>query len=234
MTATVAEMKIQQLKRELADAEAAQQAKKTIASELTEARAAEAEASRLVRINATSIEQATADLESLRAARDNTPLEFGELRAKKSNDFKNAEDNLRLLQVAAPELAKKLQEKRLARMALDERIAAHPIYQGIRKRQRELVEQAAALVSSLFETTVSYWSRVLDLIDRTEQAENDLISQSMPDLSAAGLPEISPVLRGFFQQAVPHRIVTAIPEERACAFREIARVRDLVSRGMVR
>lgn len=234
MTATVAEMKIQQLKRELADAEAAQQVKKTIASELTEAAAAEAEASRLARINATSIEQATADLESLRAARDNTPFEFGELRAKKSNEFKNAEDNLRLLQVAAPELAKELQKKRLARMAIEETIAAHPIYQGIRKRQRELVEQAAKLIESLFETTLNQWPRILDLVEKTEEAENDLISHSMSELSAAGLPEISPVLRGFFQQAVPHTIVAAIPHERTHAYQEIARICDLASRGMVR
>jgi hypothetical protein len=234
MTATVAEMKIEQLKRELADAEAAQRVKKTLASELTEARAAEVEASRLARLNATNITQATEGLELLRSERDTTPFQFVELRGKKENEFKNAQDNLLRLRTEAPEVAKKLQEKRSARAALEERIALHPVYKSIRERQRELAEQAVKLVDSLFGTALDQWPRVFDLISRTEQAENKLIAQSLPELSAAGLPEIGRVLNGFFQQAVPHSILSALPHERKRAFLEIARVRESASRGVVR
>jgi hypothetical protein len=234
MSTSTSALRIEQLKQELRKEEAALTARKTVSSELTEAHAAEAEASRLARINTTSIEQATADLESLRAARDTTPYEFPELRTKKNNEFKNAEHNLRLLQVAAPELATTLKEKRSARVALEERIAGHPIYKSIRERQCELVEQAAKLIETLFETTLNHWPRVLDIIEKTERAEDSLISASIPELSAAGLPEIGRVLNGFFQQAVAHAILTAIPDEHARAFREISRVRDLASRGMIR
>jgi hypothetical protein len=234
MSTTTAALRIEQLKQELRKEEAALIAKKTLASELNAAHAAEAEASRLVRINTTELEQGTANLELLRSERDTTPYEFSELRMKKSNEFNNAEHNLQLLQVAAPELAKKLQEKRSARAALEERIAARPIYKSIRERQRKLVEQAAKLVESLFETPLNQWPRVMDIISRTEGAEDSLILASIPELSAAGLPEIGRVLNGFFQQAVPHAILTAMPHERERAFREVARVRESASCGMVR
>jgi cell fate (sporulation/competence/biofilm development) regulator YmcA (YheA/YmcA/DUF963 family) len=234
MSTSTSALRIEQLKTELRREEAALNAKKTLASELNEARAAEAEASRLERLNATNIAQATEGLELLRSERDTTPYQFVELRAKKDNEFKIAQDNLLRLQAEAPELAKKLAEKRSARAALEERIAAHPIYKSVRERQGELVEQAAKLVESLFETTLTQWPRVMDLISRTERAEDSLILASIPELSAVGLPEIGRVLNGFFQQAVPHAIFSAIPHERTRAFQEIARVRALALRGMVR
>ena len=234
MSTNTTALRIEQLKQELRKEEAALTARKTLSSELTEARTAEAEASRLARINATNIKQAIADLESSRSARDTTPYEFAELRMKKDQEVKNAQDSLLRLQAEAPELAKKLAEQRSARAALEEQIAAHPIYKSFRERQCELVEQAAKLVESLFETTVKDWGRVFDIIERTERAENSLILASIPELSAAGLPEIGRVLNGFFQQGLPHAILSAIPHEHKRAFQEISRVRDLASRGMVR
>jgi hypothetical protein len=231
---TIVELRKEQLKAELASLEHEEQRKKTLASELTTAYAAEAEASRLERLNASNITQATEGLELLRSERDTTPFQFSELRAKKENEFKNAQNNLLRLQAETPDLAKKLTEKRSARAALEERIATHPIYQSIRERQRELVEQAAKLVESLFDTTLNQWPRALDIIEKTERAEDSLILASIPELSAAGLPEIGRVLHGFFQQAVPHTILSAIPHERTRAFQEIARVRGLASRGAIR
>ena len=234
MSTSTSALRIEQLKTELRREEAALTAKKTLASELNEARAAEAEASRLERLNATNIAQATEGLELLRAERDTTPYQFVELREKKDNEFRIAQGNLLRLQAETPELAKKAQEKRSARAALEERIAAHPVYKSIRERQRELVENAIKLVESLFGTALDQWPRVLDIISRTEVAENNLIAQSLPELSAVGLPEIARVLNGFFQQAVPHAIVAVMLHERERAFHEIARVRGLTSRGMVR
>lgn len=233
MSTSTSALRIEQLKTELRREEAALTAKKTLASELNEARAAEAEASRLERLNATNIAQATEGLELLRAERDTTPYQFVELREKKDNEFRIAQGNLLRLQAETPELAKKAHEKRSARAALEERIALHPVYKSIRERQRELAEQAVKLVESLFGTALDQWPRVLELISRTEQAENKLIAQSLPELSAAGLPEIGRVLTGFFQQAVPHSILGAIPHERKRAFLEIARVRESASRGVV-
>jgi len=231
---TIVELRKEQLKAELASLEHEEQRKKTLASELTTAYAAEAEASRLERLNASNITQATEGLELLRSERDTTPFQFSELRAKKENEFNNAQDNLLRLQAETPELAKKLTEKRSARAALEERIAAYPVYKSVRERQRELVEQATKLVESLFGTALDQWPRVLDMIEKTERAEDSLILASIPELSAAGLPEIGRVLHGFFQQAVPHTILSVIPHERTRAFQEIARVRGLTSRGMVR
>jgi hypothetical protein len=233
MSTNMAALRIEQLKTELRKEEAALNQKNTLASELNVAHAAEVEASRLARLNATNITQAAEGLELLRSERDTTPYQFVELRAKKENEFKNAQDDLLRLQAEAPELAKKLAEKRSARAALEERISKHPIYKSIRERQRELVEQATKLVESLFGTALDQWPRVLDIISRTEQAENDLIAQSLPELSVAGLPEIARVLNGFFRQAVPHTILSAIPHERTRAFQEITRVRGLASRGAV-
>jgi hypothetical protein len=234
MSTSMSALRIEQLKTELQKEEAALNATKTLASELNAARAAEAEASRLERVNALDIEKEIENLNVLRSARDTTPFQFVELRARKESEFKIAEGNLRRLQAETPELVKKLTEKRSARAALEERIAVHPIYKSVRERQRELVEQATKLVESLFDTTLNQWPRVLDIIEKTERAEDSTILASIPELSAAGLPEIGRVLHGFFQQAVPHTILSAIPHERTRAFQEIARVRALASRGMVR
>ena len=65
MTASVAELKIGQLRKELADAEAAQQVKKTVASELAEADKAVNEAQRLVNISKTRLAEEVAVLEGL-------------------------------------------------------------------------------------------------------------------------------------------------------------------------
>jgi len=234
MSTNIAALRIEQLKTELRKEEAALNQKNTLASELNAAHAAEVEASRLARLNATNITQAAEGLELLRSERDMTPYQFVELRAKRDNEFKNAQDDLLRLQAEAHELAKKLTEKRSARAALEERIAVHPVYKSVRERQRELVEQATKLVESLFDISLNQWPRVLDIIEKTERAEDSLILASIPELSAAGLPEVGRVLHGFFQQAVPHTILSAIPHERTRAFQEIARVRGLASRGMVR
>jgi hypothetical protein len=234
MSTSTSALRIEQLKQEIRKEEAALTAKNTLASEVTAAATAEVEALRLVRINTTEIEQGTANLELLRSERDTTPYEFSELRLKKENEFKNAQETLFRLQARATELTKELQKKRLARMALEEQIATHPIYKSFRERQRELVEQATKLVESLFGTALDQWPRVLDIISKTERAEDSLISASIPELSAAGLPEIGQVLNGFFRQAVPHAILTAIPHERKRAFQGIASVRESASRGVVR
>src|ERR1700733_1141911 len=234
MSTSISALRIEQLKTELRKEEAALSATKTLASELNAACAAEAEAVRLERVYALDIERLTSSLEFLRTERDAIPWQFEELRAKKNKEFKEAENNILRLQVEAAELAKKPHEKRLVRVALEEKIAAHPIYKGIRDRQRDLVEQAAKMVELLFESTLDHWPRVLDRIERAERAEDSLILASIPELIAAGLPEIGRVLHGFFQQAVPHTILSAIPHERTRAFQEIARVRGLTSRGIVR
>lgn len=231
---TVIELRKEKLQAELATLEHEEQRTRTLASQLNAARAAEAEASRLARVNTTEVERWTSGVEFLRTERDTTPWQFEELRAKHNKEFREAENNLFRLQADAPELATKAHEKRLERIALEGRIATHPVYKSIREQQRELVEKAAKLVESLFESTLDHWPRLLDTISKTEQAESSLILRSIPELLAAGLPEISRALNGFFQQGVPHTIYAAIPHERKRAFQEIARVRDLASRGMVR
>jgi hypothetical protein len=65
MTGTVAEMKIKQLRKELADVEAAQQVRRTLTSELSEAESEVIEARRLVQLNKLLLAEAVAGVEAL-------------------------------------------------------------------------------------------------------------------------------------------------------------------------
>jgi hypothetical protein len=96
--------------------------------------------------------------------------------------------------------------------------------------QREMVEQAAKVVESFFETPLNQWHRLAEIVSKLDRSESSLIAGAIPQLRAAGLPDIEPILLSFFQQAVPHSILQQIPRERSRAFQEVQRLRDLRSR----
>jgi hypothetical protein len=230
---TATEMKVADLKRELATLETAEQAKTTIASQLAKAQTEENEAARLVHVNGLQIEEGNKGLADLRRSQASTP-QFTIPRDKVESQIRFKEESIRALTVETGKLEKTLGEKRFTRVEAEKQIATHAVYQGVRKQQLALVNEAAAVVESFFETPLSGWPRLAEIVSKLEQRESALIARAIPELSAAGLPDIPRILNGFFQQAVPHTILGAIDHERTRAFQEVSRVREMASRGAVR
>jgi hypothetical protein len=230
---TVAEMRIADLKRELTSLEVVEKSKATLLSQLTDAQAAENEAARLVHVNGLQIEEGNKELADLRRSQASTP-QFTIPRDKVESQIRFKEESIRALTVEAGKLEKTLGEKRSTRVEAEKQIATHSVYQGVRKPQFALVSEAAAVIESFFETPLSGWPRLAEIVSKLEQRESALIARAVPELSAAGLPDIPRILNGFFQQAVPHTILGAIDHERTRAFQEVSRVREMASRGAVR
>ena len=228
---TAAELKVADLKNELASLEAAEQAKTTLASQLLKAETDENEATRAVRVNAGKIEDENRELANLRRSRDAAP-QYTVPRDKAEGQVRFKQESIRALMVEASNLEKKLDEKRLERKNVEMQIATHPVNVAVRKQQADLVSEAAAVVESFFETPLSGWPRLAEIVSKLEQRENALIARAIPELSAVGLPDIRRILTSFFQQAVPQTILGTIDHERTRALGEIGRIREMAYRGI--
>jgi hypothetical protein len=227
---TATELKVADLRKELATLEAEAAAKTTISSQLVAAQAAENEATRAVRVNAKKIEDENLELTNLRRSRDAAP-QYSVPRDKIESQIRFKQEEIRSLTVETSNLEKTLGEKRSAREEAERQIATHPVFVAIRKQQADLVSEAATVVESFFDTPLKGWLRLAEIVAKLEQRENDLISRSIRELSAAGLPDIPRILTSFFQQAVPLIILNAIDHEQRRAFQEVRRVREMASRG---
>jgi hypothetical protein len=229
MSTKTASLRIEELKDALRKEEAALAATITLSGELAAARLAENDFSCQMRVNLQNIAEATEGLEFLRKTRNSTPHQV-QKRFLLDTQVQIEEENIRSLTVKGRELEQKLGQAKIARLAIEQRITEHPVYIAIRTRQRELIEQAAKVVESFFETTLDKWHRLMEIVSELDRSESNLIADAIPQLSAAGLPDVGPILRSFFQQAVPHSILQQIPHERSRAFREVQKLRDLKSR----
>jgi len=228
---TATELKVADLRKELASLEAAEQVKTTLASQLLKAETEENEATRAVRVNAGKIEDENRELANLRRSRDAAP-QYTVPRDKAESQVRFKQESIRALTVESSNLEKTLGEKRSAREEVEKRIVTHPVYVAVRKQQADLVSEAAKVVESFFETPLSGWPRLAEIVSKLEQRENALIARAIPELSAAGLPDIRRILTSFFQQAVPQTILGTIDHERTRAFGEIGRIREMAYRGI--
>jgi myosin heavy subunit len=234
MTITVAELRIGHLKKELADAEAAQQVKKTLASELAEADKAVSEVQRLVTINRSRLAEEIAGLEALSKGAALIPQGMSKLRGDHDLKAQRVNQSVHELTVEADKLEAELRTKQRALGQVEKKIAEHPTYKAARQKQRELVTQATELAPNLLKVPLNDLDSVLKQISILSEAENRLISNARYALRDAGLPDIRPLLAMFIQQVSPQVVLDTLPVLRAEAVKAITRVTEMASRGVVR
>jgi hypothetical protein len=233
MTTTVAEMRVEQLRKELADAEAVQQAKKTIVLELAEADKAVAEAQRLVTVNTARLAEENAGLEAL--SREGALIQgMSGMRVSHDAKTQRANQTVRELTVEGDKLAGDLSRKQHALGQIVNQIAEHPAYKAVRQKQRELVAEAAKLASALFEVPLADMASILRKVSILSETENKLISDSRSALRAGGLPEVKPLLYRFIQQITPQQLMDALPNARTQVTEAVHRVTEFTSRDVLR
>ncbi len=234
MSTTVGAMRVEQLKRELADAEAAQQVKKTLTSELAEADNAVNEAQRLVTINQARLAEELAVLEGLSKEGASIPQGLSGMRVNHDLKSQRVNQSVHELTVERDKLAGELSKKQYALGQIVKQIAEHPAYKAVREKQRGLVAEATELASTLFKVPLDDLSSVLRKISLLSEAENRLIGGARSALRDAGLPDIKPLLARFIQQITPQQLIDAIPYARTQARTAIDQVIESASRDVLR
>src|SRR5580700_9669936 len=134
MSTTAATTRVEQLKRELADAEAAaQQVKKTVASELAEADKAVNEAQRLVTINKARLAEEVAALEGL--SKEGASIQgLSGLRVNHDLKTQRVNRSVHELEVERDRLAGELSKKQCTLGQIVKQIAEHPAYKAVRAK----------------------------------------------------------------------------------------------------
>jgi len=193
MTASVAELKIGQLRKELADAEAAQQVKKTVASELAEADKAVNEAQRLVNISKTRLAEEVAVLEGLSKEGALIPQGLDGARAKHDVKTQRAHQSVSRTYRRTRPARRRIQQKRIR--AWTDRKAKSPNTRHTSPCGKNSVgwsQKQPKLASTLFKVPLDDLSSVLRKISMLSEAENRLISDARSALRDGGLPEVKP------------------------------------------
>jgi|HubBroStandDraft_1064217.scaffolds.fasta_scaffold05247_5 hypothetical protein len=234
MSTTVATTRVEQLKRELADAEAAaQQVKKTVASELAEADKAVNEAQRLVTINKARLAEEVAALEEL--SKEGASIQ-GLSGLRVSHDLKTQRVNqfVHELEVERDRLAGELRNKKSALDQIVKQITEDTTYKAVREKQRGLVAEATKLAASLLKVPLTDLDSVLRQISLLSEAENTLISDSRSALRDGGLPDVKPMLASFVLRVAPQAVFDVLPgigKENREAIRQVT---EMASRDVLR
>jgi hypothetical protein len=234
MSTTVDAMRVEQLRKELADAEAAQQVKNTLASELAEAEAALNEAQRLVTISKARLAEELAVLEGLSKEGASIPQGLSGMRVNHDLKSQRVNQSVHELTVERDKLAGELSKKQCALSQIVKRISEHAEYRAVREKQRRLVAEATELASTLFDVPLAHLNSVLRKISLLSETENGLISGARSALRDAGLPDIKPLLARFIQQITPQQLIDAVPYARTQARTAIDQVTESAARDVLR
>jgi hypothetical protein len=232
MSTSVAEMRIEQLRKELADAEAAQQVRKTLTSELAEADKAVNEAQRLATLNEIRLAEAVAGLEAL--SKESVPQGMSQLRSNNDIRTQQANQAVHELTVEGDKLEAELRKKQCALGQIVKQIAEHPAYKSVRQKQRDLVAEATKLAPTLFKVPLADMGSILKKISLLSEAENKSISDARSALHDGGLPEVKPLLGRFIQQITPQQLMDALPNARTQVTEAVDRVTEFTSRDVLR
>jgi hypothetical protein len=231
---TAAELRKEQLQAELAALETAEQQKKTVASELSDAQDEVNEALRLVQLNKQTLAEAVAGLEYL--SREATFIPQGMSGTRSQNDRKTqqAHQEIDRLTIERDKLASELSKKEFALEKIVKQIAEHPAYKAVREKQRHLVAEATKLASSLFTVPLEDLGAVLITIETLANGEQQLLNSALGALRADGLPDLKPVLARLAQEVKPDAILDALPGARTQVLQAITKVKEQVSRPVQR
>jgi|HubBroStandDraft_1064217.scaffolds.fasta_scaffold25218_3 hypothetical protein len=234
MSTTVAALKIEQLRKELADAEAAQQVKKNLVSELAETEQAVTEAGRMVQLNKLRLTEETASLQQLSQEAAKIPQGMSSIRSKNDLQTQHAHQAIHALTVERDKLELDLGKKEVALGKIVDRIAENPAYRAAREKQRWFVAEATKLASTIFTVPLDEISSVLGKIAALADAEQGLLNGALGALRTDGLPDLKPVLARFVQEVTPDQILDALPGARMQVFQAVTKVKEQVSRPVQR
>jgi hypothetical protein len=225
----ILEMRANDLRKQLEQAEAEARAKSVPLSKLDQARCDLHEAERLVTLNRgqqSEIEQQIASLEF--NFRRTDPL-FQEKRASIRGEAQNWQDKVRKLAVECEKLERDVNLKKIALHDEQEAISKNSTYTKVRDEQKKIVLEATRLANLVFEIPLKDLRPVFIKIDNLIAAENKIVTGGRAELRSAGLPEISHLLPDFFVQAVPREELLRILDHRNTE-RWIVHLREMAER----
>lgn len=230
--ATRTEMRIEELKTELRAAEAALATAKTLDSGFNETRNDVNRAQQLLNLADQRLREAVSGAESLALEAAAIPYVFPEKRNEKDNDVRKQRAAVHDLEVKRNAAELDLRSTRAAHEMIKSKIADHPQYASVRKKQGELVAQATKLARSLFSVPLDELGAVLNKLSLVADAERDLIESTRVALRECGLPEIRMLLGAFVAMVTP-QFADQIPVARTYAYERVKQVEEFASRTVL-
>jgi chromosome segregation ATPase len=232
MTATVAEMKIEQLRKELADAEAKLTTAKTLDSEFVETTKNVNRTQQFLNLTDQRLRKAISGAESLAQEAATIPYIFQEKRDAKVNELRNQRTAVRDLEVNLNEAEAELRSARAAHETIKTKIAQHPEYASVRDKQRKLVAEATKLARSLFSVSLDELGGVLKNVSQVANAERNLIESTSRALREDGLPEIRMLLANFVTMVTP-QFADQISVARTETYKQAEQVEEVATRPVL-
>jgi chromosome segregation ATPase len=198
--ATVSELKIDALRREIAVIEDAAKAKTTPMSELAAAHAAVDGCERLLNISRARQNDTVQVLENFQKRAGGL---IGPALQKLQSQIAIQENEIRALTAERDQVETDLRGYRSHLANLSEKIEGHPVYRKIRVKQSELIAEAVSLATSSWVSPLSEIHRIIGKIASIASTENNFLSSCLAEIRANGLPEIAPRLHGLVDRISP-------------------------------
>jgi hypothetical protein len=195
--ATVSELKIGELRKEISALEEAGRVKTTPASELAAAHAAIDGAERLLNLNSARRNDVEAVLENFQKTARGL---IGPALEKVKYKIALQENEIRALTAERDGIETDLRAHRATLGRLTANIEAHPVYQKVRVKQSELIAEAVSLAKSCWTTPLSEVNRIIAKIANIASVENSFLSSCLAEIRANSLPEIAPRLHGLVER----------------------------------
>ena len=211
------------LRKEIATIEEAEKPKATtVIAELAKARTAIDDAERRLNLNAARKNDVITRLENfqLRAA-----CSIGPALQKVQSQIALEETEIRSLTAQRAQIEDGLRGYRSKIASLLEKAEGHPIYAAVRAEQATLFVQAVEIAKSAWTAPVLEVHKFTAKLVRLAQTETEFVSSCLPEIRAAGLPDITPRLPAVIERLVPSFITEQIDATHVAA---IAAIRDLV------
>ena len=219
----VSELKIRELRSEISKIEDAEKSTITVVAELAEAHNAINDVERRLNLNAARKNDVVTRLENfqLRAA-----CSIGPALQKVQWQIGSEEGEIRSLTAERAHLEEDLRGCRNRIANLLEKAEGHPTYVAVRAKQGELFLQAAEIAKAFWEARLVEVGKIAAKLARVADAEANLISSSLTEIRAAGLPDITPRLPKLIERLTPSFITKEQIEGRHRA--AVDEIRDLV------
>jgi hypothetical protein len=205
--ATISELKIGALRKEISALEEAGRVKTTPASELAAAHAAIDGAERLLNLNSARRNDVEAVLENFQKTARGL---IGPALEKVKYKIALQENEIRALTAERDGIETDLRAHRATLGRLTANIEAHPVYQKIWVKQAELILQATEIAKASWIAPLNTVHKLISKLEHLSTTESRFLSSCVPEIRAAGLPDISPKLSNLIVRISP----SFIAEER--------------------
>src|ERR1700722_2143204 len=224
----VSELKIRELRSEISKIEDAEKSTITVVAELAKARTAIDDAERRLNLNAARKNDVITRLENFQIRG-----RLFDASAKSLSALQNVQRQIALeetknrsLTAERAQIEDDLAGYRSKIASLLDKAERHPTYVAVRAKQRELFLQAAEIAKAFWEARLVEVGKIAAKLARVADAEANLISSSLTEIRAAGLPDITPRMPQLIERLTPSFITKEQIEGRHRA--AVDEIRDLV------